>query len=70
MHVGAFLGSATLGMSKNGDGSIAILSDGRCVYLLRGLDPARVNPAVIPFLFPFCNVQATLLASHIDFLRR
>lgn len=54
-----FFGSSTLRLSKNGDGSISVLSDGRSVSLLRGLDPALVNPAVRPFLFPSCDVPAT-----------
>ncbi len=56
---GAFVGSSTLRLSKNGDGSISVLSDGGSVSLLRGLDPALVNPAVRPFLFPSCDVPAT-----------
>ncbi|MEI8014832.1 MAG: hypothetical protein WCH20_08345 [Nitrospira sp.] len=54
-----FFGSSTLRLSKNGDGSISVLSDGRSVFLLRGLDPALVNPAVRPFLFPSCDVPAS-----------
>ena len=50
-----FFGSSTLRVSKNEDGSISVLSDGRSVSLLRGLDPALVNPAVRPFLFPSCD---------------
>lgn len=56
MPAGAFFGSSTLHLSKNGDGSISVLSDGRPVSLLRGLDPALVNPAVLPFIFPSCDV--------------
>jgi hypothetical protein len=56
MPTGAFLGSSTLRLSKNGDGSISVLSDGRSVSLLSGLDPALVDPAVRPFLFPSCEV--------------
>jgi hypothetical protein len=52
----AFFGSSTLHLSQNGDGSISVLSDGRSVSLLRGLDPALVNPAVLPFIFPSCDV--------------
>ena len=55
MPAGAFFGSSTLHLSKNGDGSISVLSDGRSSSLLRGLDPALVNPAVLPFLFPSCD---------------
>jgi len=55
---GAFFGSSALHLSKNGDGSISVVSDGRSVSLLHGLDPALVNPAVLPFLFPSCDVPA------------
>ena len=55
----AFFGSSTLHLSKNGDGSISVLSDGRPVSLLRGLDPALVNPAVLPFIFPSCDVPVS-----------
>ena len=51
----ATFGSSTQRLSKNGDGSISVLSDGRPVSLLRGLDPALVNPAMLPFLFPSCD---------------
>jgi len=54
----AFFGPSTLRLSKNGDGSISVLSDSRSVSLLGGLDPALVNPAVLPFLFPFCEAPA------------
>lgn len=54
-----FFGSSTLHLSKNGDGSISVLSDGRSVSLLRGLDPALVNPVVLPFLFPSCDVPVS-----------
>ena len=59
MPAAAFFGSSTLHLSKNGDGSISVLSDGRSVSLLRGLDPALVNPAVLPFLFPSCDVPVS-----------
>jgi len=56
MPVGIFFGPSTLRLSKNGDGAISVVSDGRPVSLLHGLDPALVNPAVLPFLFPSCDV--------------
>jgi hypothetical protein len=56
MPTGAFFGPSALHLSKSENGSISVLSDGRSVSLLRGLDPALVNPAVLPFLFPFCDV--------------
>jgi hypothetical protein len=59
MPAAAFFGSSTLHLSQNGDGSISVLSDGRPVSLLRGLDPALVNPAVLPFLFPSCDVPVS-----------
>ena len=55
MPAATFFGSSTLRLWKNGDGSISVLSDGRSVSLLRGRDPALVNPAVLPFLFPSCD---------------
>ena len=58
MPSGAFFGSSTLRLSQNGDGSIVVRSDGRSSSLLRGLDPSAVNPAVLPFLFPSCEVPA------------
>lgn len=51
----ATFGSSTLHLLKNGDGSISVVSDGRPISLLRGLDPALVNPAMLPFLFPSCD---------------
>ena len=59
MPAGAFFGSSTLHLSQNGDGSISVLSNGRPDSLLRGLDPALVNPAVLPFLFPSCDVPVS-----------
>ena len=55
MPAATFFGSSTLRLWKNGDGSISVLSDGRSVSLLRGRDPALVNPAMLPFLFPSCD---------------
>ena len=55
MPAATFFGSSTLRLWKNGDGSISVLPDGRSVSLLRGRDPALVNPAVLPFLFPSCD---------------
>jgi hypothetical protein len=55
MSSGAFVESSHLHLSKNGDGSVSVHSDGRPVSLLRGLDPALVNPAVLPFLIPSCE---------------
>lgn len=42
--------------SRNSDGSISLHSDGSPVSLLHGLDPALVDPALLPFLFPSCDV--------------
>ncbi|TKB71173.1 MAG: hypothetical protein E8D46_17550 [Nitrospira sp.] len=61
LPTGDFFGSSTLRLSKNEDGSVSVLSDGRPGSLLRGLDPALVNPAVRPFLFPSCEVPANTL---------
>ena len=51
----ATFGFSTLHLSKNGDGSISVVSDGRPISLLGGLDPTLVNPAMLPFLFPSCD---------------
>jgi hypothetical protein len=59
LPAGDFSGSSTLRLSENDDGSISVLSDGRSVSLLSGLDPALVNSAVRPFLFPSCEVPAS-----------
>lgn len=56
MPTGAFDSIATFHLSQNRDGSISVLSGGRPDSLLKGLDPALVNLAVLPFLFPSCNV--------------
>lgn len=61
MSVGAFIGSSSLHLSQNEDGSISVLSNGRSDSLLRGLDPLLVNPDLLPFLFPSCDVPAVLL---------
>lgn len=42
--------------SRNSDGSVSLHSEGRPVSLLHGLDPALVDPALLPFLFPSCDV--------------
>jgi hypothetical protein len=42
--------------SRNSDGSVSLHSEGRPLSLLHGLDPALVDPALLPFLFPSCDV--------------
>jgi hypothetical protein len=59
MPADAFFGFSTLHLSQNRDGSISVYSDGRSVSLLGGLDPALVDPAVLHFLFPSCDVPVT-----------
>lgn len=59
MFPGVFIGSSPLHFLKNGDGSISVLSTGHPVSPLRGLDPALVNPPVLPFLFPSCDVSVS-----------
>lgn len=58
-------GTSILRLSQNEDGSIAVLSDDRSVSLLQGLDPALVNPAILPFLFPSCDIpDPTPVVAH------
>jgi hypothetical protein len=59
LPAGDFFGSSTLRLSKNGDGSVSVLSGGGSVSMLRGLDPALVNSAMRPFLFPSCDVPVS-----------
>ena len=55
---GVFFGSFPLHLEQNGERSISALSDGRHLSLLRGLDQSLVNPDLLPFLFPSCDVPA------------
>lgn len=55
MPVGISSVSPTHHLSQNSDGSISVQSDRLPISLLRGLDPAQVNPTVLPFLFPSCD---------------
>ena len=57
--VGNERSTSTIRLSKSGGGSVSVHSAGRPASLLRGLDPALVNPAVLPFLFPSCDVPAS-----------
>ena len=57
----AFFSASSLYLSQNEDGSIAIHTNGGSVSTLRGLDPVLVNPDLLPFLFPSCDVPAVLL---------
>lgn len=56
LPAGNELSASSIRLSKNGDGSVSVQSGGRPISLLRGLDPALVNPALLPFLFPSCDV--------------
>ena len=56
-----FLPSSAPLLSQHGDGSVSIRSDGRRLPFSPGLDPADVNPAVLPFLSPSCDVPAFLV---------
>jgi hypothetical protein len=48
-------GSSVPRLFQKSDGSISVQSDRLPILLLRGLDPAQVNPTVLPFLFPSCD---------------
>lgn len=48
--------SPLIRLVQHDDGSVAVYSGGRSASLLRGIDPALINPAVLPFLFPSCTV--------------
>ncbi|MDP1945999.1 MAG: hypothetical protein Q8L77_00735 [Nitrospirota bacterium] len=61
MPAGAFFSASSLYLSQNENGSIAIHMNGRSFSPLRGLDPALVNPDLLPFLFPSCDVPAVPL---------
>lgn len=58
---GSDVSSSSVTLSTNDDGSISIHAIGRSVSPLRGLDPSLVNPDLLPFLFPSCDVPAVLL---------
>lgn len=53
------LSSSSIHLLEGGDGSIALRSAVPHDSLLRGLDPALVDPAVLPFLFPSCDVPVS-----------
>ena len=61
LPAGSDLLSPSATLSANIDGSISIHAIGRSVFPLRGLDPSLVNPDLLPFLFPSCDVPAVLL---------
>lgn len=58
---GIDLSSSTVTLSTNADGSVSVHANGGSISLLRGLDPLLVNPDLLPFLFPSCDVPAVLL---------
>ena len=53
--------SSSITLSTNADGSVSLHTNGGSVSTLRGLDPALVNPDLLPFLFPSCDVPAVPL---------
>ena len=61
LPAGSDVSSSSVRLSTNTDGSVSVHTNGRSVSLLRGLDPALVNPDLLPFLFPSCDVPAVLL---------
>jgi len=58
---GSDVSSSSVRLSTNADGSVSVHAIGRSVSPLRGLDPSLVNPDLLPFLFPSCDVPAVLL---------
>lgn len=61
LPAGSDLLSSSVTLSASIDGSISIHAIGRSVSPLRGLDPSLVNPDLLPFLFPSCDVPAVAL---------
>lgn len=55
------LSTASITLSTNTDGSVSVHANGRSGSPLRGLDPSLVNPDLLPFLFPSCDVPASPL---------
>ena len=50
------LPASSIKLLMNVDGSVSVHTNGRSVSLLHGLEPSLVTPALLPFLFPFCDV--------------
>lgn len=61
LPAGSELSASSITLSTNADGSVSLHTNGGSVSTLRGLDPALVNPDLLPFLFPSCDVPAVLL---------
>ena len=61
LPAGSELSASLIRLSTNADGSVSVHTNGRSVSPLRGLDPSLVNPDLLPFLFPSCDVPAVLL---------
>lgn len=53
--------ASSITLSTNADGSVSVHAIGRFVSPLRGLDTSLVNPDLLPFIFPSCDVSAVLL---------
>ncbi len=64
VSMGTFLPASALSLSERGDGAVSIRSDGKRLPFLSGLDPADVNPAVLPFLYPSCDVPPFLVGDE------
>lgn len=58
LPAGSGVSSSSVRLSVNADGSVSVHTNGRSVSLLHGLEPSLVNPALLPFLFPSCDVPA------------
>lgn len=61
LPAGSDLSPSSVTLSENTDGSISVHAIGRSVSPLRSLDPSLVNPDLLPFLFPSCDVPAVPL---------
>ena len=61
LPAGSDLSSSSVTLSTNTDGSVSVHTNGRSGSPLRGLDPFLVNPDLLPFLFPSCDVPAVPL---------
>jgi hypothetical protein len=58
LPAGNELSASSITLSTNADGSVSVYTNGRSASPLRGLDPSLVNPDLLPFLFPSCDVPA------------
>lgn len=48
---------ASISLWQRHDGTTAVRTVSGSASLLHGLDPLQLDPSVLPFLFPSCNVS-------------